>query len=72
MNEMLKAARGNRKQKDVAKKVGITAGYYSLIERGERRVTYELAYDIAKVLGTTPDAIFLEYQSTKRKQEAAR
>jgi putative transcriptional regulator len=69
MNEEL---RRKRKQKGytvraVAEKVGITAGYYSMIENGKRRVNYPLAFRIAKVFGTQPDSLFLEFQSTLSK-----
>ena len=53
---------------DVANKAGISKSYYSLIERGERRVSYELTFKIAKVLNTKPDSIFLSFQSTLSKQ----
>lgn len=72
MNNKLREARGTRSQQEIATIVGITKGYYSLIERGERRVSYELAFDIANALNTKPDAIFLDFQSTKSKQEATK
>lgn len=69
MNEILKKARKNCgfSQEQVASAAGISKGYYSLIEGGKRRVSYELAFEIAKALGTTPDSIFLEFQSTLSK-----
>ena len=72
MNDKLRKARGKHSQEEIATAVGITKGYYSLIERGERRVSYELAYRIANVLNTTPDAIFLDFQSAKSKKEAVK
>lgn len=54
-------------QQQIADEVGISKGYYSLIERGERRTSYELAFQIAQVLKTKPDAIFLSFESTKSK-----
>lgn len=54
---------------EIAKKVGITKGYYSLLETGNRRITYELALKIANILGVKPDDIFLEFESTKCKQQ---
>jgi putative transcriptional regulator len=69
LNEILKKARKNCgfSQEQVASAAGISKGYYSLIEGGKRRVSYELAFEIAKALGTTPDSIFLEFQSTLSK-----
>lgn len=74
MNEQLQKTRKNAgfTQQDMANATGITKGYYSLIENGERRVSYELAFAIASKLATKPDTIFLDFQSTKSKQEAAR
>lgn len=72
MNEELLKARGKHTQEEIATAVGISKGYYSLIEGGKRRVSYELAYAIANVLHTKPDAIFLDFQSTKSKQEATK
>lgn len=72
MNEILKERRelAGFKQLEMANEVGISKSYYSLIENGSRRVSYELAYKIAEVLNTTPDSIFLDFESTKSKQEA--
>lgn len=69
MNDALRTVRQNKglTMQDVASKVGISKSYYSLIERGERRVSYELTFKIASVLGTTPDNIFLHFQSTLSK-----
>jgi transcriptional regulator, XRE family len=41
----------NQKQVDVAKAVGISGGYYSMVETGERRPSPEVAKRIADVLG---------------------
>lgn len=51
-------------QRQIAEKVGISKQLYSKIERGERRLTYDMAVKIAGVLGTTPDKIFLKDVST--------
>ncbi len=57
---------------DLANRVGISKSYYSLIERGERRVSYELTFKIANILNTKPDKIFLNFQSTLSKQKEVR
>lgn len=69
MNDVLRKKRLSKglTMQNMADKIGISKGYYSLIERGERRVSYELTFKIAKLLGTTPDRIFLDFQSTLSK-----
>lgn len=37
----------------------VSVQYYWMIENGKRGLSYEMAIKIAKVLGTTPDKIFL-------------
>ena len=46
MNEKLKERRKefHLTMQDISNMIGISKGYYSLIERGERRVSYELAF----------------------------
>lgn len=57
----LRTARDNSnlKQAEIARKLGISKQYYSQLERGERRLTYDMALAIAKIFKTTPDKIFL-------------
>lgn len=55
-------------QHQIAEKVGISKQLYSKIERGERRLSYDMAVKIAGVLGTTPDEIFLKTKSTNSGQ----
>jgi len=43
--------------------------YMSELERGNIRLTYEMAVKIAHVFGTTPDAIFLPKESKNLSQE---
>lgn len=43
---------------DMAKKVGITASFYSQIENKRRRLFYDMAIKIAKVFDKKPDDIF--------------
>lgn len=49
---------------EVASKIGVTKSYYWMIERGDRRLTYELAVNIASVFQLQPDDIFLTSKST--------
>ena len=44
---------------EMAHKLGICKGYYSLIENGKRRLYYDLAVNIAKVFDLKPDDLFL-------------
>lgn len=70
MNYQLKQNRldAGLTMEEIANKVSISKGYYSLLENGKRRINYELALKIANVLGVKPDSIFLEFESTKSKQ----
>ncbi len=52
------------KQVQIARKLGISKQLYSAIERGQRRLTYDMAVAIARELNTTPDKIFLVEEST--------
>lgn len=42
--------------------IGRSKQYMFLLENGGIRLSYETAVKIAKVLGTTPDAIFLDWK----------
>lgn len=43
---------------DMAKMLGITASFYSQIENGNRRLFYDTAVAIAKILSVKPDDLF--------------
>jgi len=43
---------------EMAKKVGISQGYYCLIENGKRRLYYDVAVKIAGVFNLKPDDLF--------------
>ena len=45
---------------DMAKKLNMSPAYYSQLENRRRKLSYELAYEIAKVFKKKPDQIFLE------------
>lgn len=44
---------------NMADKLNVSFQYYWMIENGKRKLSYEMAIKIAKILGTTPDKIFL-------------
>lgn len=52
-------ARYNLTQEDLAKKVGVRRETIHFIEKGNYNPSLQLAYDIAKVLQTTIDDLFL-------------
>jgi len=45
---------------ELANHCNISKSYLSLIEKGNRKLSYDLAVKIAKYLECTPDALFLE------------
>ena len=59
-NEILetKRLRKGLSYKDIAKILGISKVYYWQIENNKRRLYYDLAFKIAKILDTTPDQLF--------------
>lgn len=54
-------------QQDMADEIGVSKGYYSLIENSKRGLSYDTAQDIAAVFGLKPDDIFLDTKLTKGK-----
>ncbi len=72
MLEKLRVMRENRRltQLEVASKLGISKQYYSQLERGDRRLSYDMALRIAKIFNTTPDQIFLTSEYAKSGQAA--
>ncbi|MGG5333720.1 helix-turn-helix transcriptional regulator [Enterococcus sp. AZ163] len=69
MIEKLKNIReqNNLTASEVAEKVGITKGYYSMIENGKRGLSYPIAVKIADVFGKKPDEIFFDHEFTNEK-----
>ncbi|MQS44279.1 helix-turn-helix domain-containing protein [Companilactobacillus mishanensis] len=67
MNDDLKQFRLRRgyTMQDVADLSGISTAYYSYIEKGQRRVNYEVAVKIANALKTKPDKLFLNFEKSK-------
>lgn len=49
---------------NMAKELDVSFQHYWMIENGKRGLSYEMAIRIAKVLGTTPDKIFLSKDLT--------
>lgn len=49
----------NISYQSMADQLNCSFQYYWMIENGKRGLSYEMAIKIAKVLGTTPDKIFL-------------
>ncbi len=46
--------------RDMANGLGISKSMYSALEQGTRRLTYEQAQNIADILDTNPNDLFLE------------
>lgn len=56
----LRKEKGIKKMEDMANRLGISKPFYCQIETRKRRLSYEMACRIARVLDTTPDEIFYE------------
>ncbi|MFZ4897297.1 helix-turn-helix transcriptional regulator [Enterococcus durans] len=69
MIERLKKIREDNQltAQEVAEKIGITKGYYSMIENGKRGLSYPIAVKIANVFGMKPDEIFFDHEFTNEK-----
>ena len=52
--------------KKMADKLHISKCYYWQIENRKRNLTYKMAFQIAKILKTKPDKIFLEEVKTSK------
>lgn len=65
----LREMRKNKKltSKDMANKLGISIAFYSQIENKNRRLTYDMAVNIANIFKCKPDYIF--YEEYKRELE---
>lgn len=44
----------------VAKKLNVSKAYISMVETGKRSLDYLMAINMAKMLATTPDELFLD------------
>lgn len=62
MNSRLKEIRmkNNYTSKDIAEILGISKPFYSQIENGRRRLSYDMAVRIANIFKMMPDELFYE------------
>lgn len=50
---------------DMADKLGISKSFYWQIEKGKRRLSYDIAFKISRIFETKPDNIFYEEYKDK-------
>lgn len=69
MHQKLKELRKAKKltAREMAEKLGISKPFYCQIENGKRRLTYEMAVNIAAIFKKRPDAVF--YETYAKKEE---
>lgn len=62
MNYKLKEIRNenNISMQEMSDKLGISKPFYSQLENGKRRLTYEMAVKIASIFNEKPDKLFYE------------
>jgi len=67
--ELFHFIRKNRKISldDLSKKLGVSKSYLSLIEKGSRKLSYDLAVRIALCMEMTPDDLFFDDHKIRRK-----
>jgi putative transcriptional regulator len=58
-------------QKQIAQKLGISESYYCQIENNKRRMSLQMALDIAVILKKTPNEIFLPDDFAERQDNPA-
>lgn len=60
-------------QEQVAQELGISVSYYSLLENGKRRLSLDLAKNLAQILRCSLDDIFYAYKvcNTSTKEASA-
>lgn len=51
---------------DMANMLNISKSYYCQIENNKRKLTYDMAYRISKILKCKPDDLFYDTVSTKK------
>lgn len=54
--------KNNLTQEEVARKLGISVSYYSLLENGKRRISLDIARGISQVLRCSLDDVFCAYK----------
>lgn len=62
--------RHNMTLQQVADRIGVSKPYYWKIEKGQSRLSYDLAVKIASVFNMKPDDIFLQHELTTSEQTA--
>lgn len=67
MNSKLKEIRAQygHTSRDMAAMLKISKPFYSQIENGRRRLSYDMAIKISKIFNMTPDEIFYEDHKIK-------
>lgn len=50
--------------KEMADRLNISIPYYWMLENGKRKLSYDMAVEISKILNSTPDEIFLNKDLT--------
>lgn len=56
-------------QKQMAEKLGVSESYYCQLENGKRRMSLQIALDIAAILRKTPNDIFLPSNFAERQEQ---
>ncbi len=69
---LLKEQRGNRSQMEIAEAAGISQGFLSELESGQKRLTPGVARRLAPVLGTTADQLLLSEHLAKLNRAATK
>ena len=63
-------ARYDMTQEDLAKRVGVRRETISFLERGRYNPSLKLAHDVAKVLNTSIDELFIFYEKDGENEDA--
>lgn len=58
LKNKLRELRGRKKQKEIAKSVGITTSYYGMIEIGSRNPSLDIAKKLSSYFNVPTDQIF--------------
>lgn len=58
INQRMIEKRGHKKQSEIAKAIGITTAYYSMIENGKRIPPYRIMKLISDYFNVKPDYFF--------------
>lgn len=68
MNSKLKKIRTkeNITSREMSEKLNISKPFYSQIENGRRRLSYDMAIKIAKIFNMTPDELFYDDHVSKK------